>query len=532
MNACTSRGISGTSCSVCSSQPQCALSKPVIVAKDPPQGTRGSGVNGVVQVAFNVELKWCSLATTNAVDFWCDGSLTQKISGFGYLFIVASALKIDISDAMKVVHRDADRVCGITIPADVLCDRVTTAPFGGINKGAYSFTLSDISTPTVVTFLPADGAADVNPEDPNIVSFTFNEPVELGPPTLFLTLSTLDTDTSGAASSEVSSKAYPLEIPHVRAKNSFTLQFDMKGKTSPGWLYSIALPRGAVADLSGNHFEGLTGGTYTFRTAAAQYSRGGASMDGTYGGLDSTTFIVVLVVSLAVGGCCFAALVWKFQNACYVPRQYRVKEIRSGDRVTVPKQVQPFKTAQVEPVEHTAPPPGSVSSSFHGGPVRPSSSGEKGLSWARAGSPAPKPERIYADPKPDRSSSDRSYNRSRSVPLAPDGRNQAADSRSAPQAAAAKPAARPAPKAPPKPAPKPQPTSETATSPVVESISPQARVVEKKMRDMMNEPLAARKKILKDLMLEHHPDKNDGSDSAKEVFQFINGARAWFLHDA
>jgi hypothetical protein len=66
---------------------------------------------------------------------------------------------------------------------------------------------------------------------------------------------------------------------------------------------------------------------------------------------------------------------------------------------------------------------------------------------------------------------------------------------------------------------------------VVESTTPETREVEKKMRAMMNEPLAVRKKMLKDLMLEHHPDKNDGSETAKEVFQFINGARGWFLHD-
>jgi len=51
------------------------------------------------------------------------------------------------------------------------------------------------------------------------------------------------------------------------------------------------------------------------------------------------------------------------------------------------------------------------------------------------------------------------------------------------------------------------------------------------MRAQMNEPLAIRKKVLKDLMLEYHPDKNSG-EHAKEVFQFINGARGWFLHDA
>jgi hypothetical protein len=244
---------------------------------------------------------WCDHDASHTVDFWCEGSQTQHL-GRGDLYIMASSLKVDISEAMKVLMRNEDRTCGLTVPADLLCDRVTTAPFGGIRKGAYSFTLSDVSAPTVVNFAPKDGATEVDPD--SVISFTFNEPVNLGPSNLFLTFSTLDTDRSGAASSEVSSKAYPLQLPHVTAKSDNMLQFDMKGKSSPGWLYSVALPRGAVVDLSGNAFEGLSGGTYTFRVAAAAYGSGGG-----VGGSSSTSFIVGLVVGLVCGGSCIMALI-------------------------------------------------------------------------------------------------------------------------------------------------------------------------------------------------------------------------------
>merc|ERR1712107_186299 len=47
--------------------------------------------------------------------------------------------------------------------------------------------------------------------------------------------------------------------------------------------------------------------------------------------------------------------------------------------------------------------------------------------------------------------------------------------------------------------------------------------VEQQMRALLSQPLAVRKKALKELMLEYHPDKNN-NENAKEVFQFVNSA--------
>merc|ERR1712216_234562 len=202
--------------------------------------------------------------------------------------------------------------------------------FAGITKGAYSFTLSDTSAPTVIKLKPKDGATSVDPN--SVVQFTFNEPIVLGPSDLLLTLTRLDTARSGAASSEVSSKIYSFDVPHVRAQGDYILEFDMKGKTSPGWLYSIALPPGAVADLSGNKFVGLSGGKYTFRVAETSLRAG--SRDS---GNSMTGFIVALTVGLVCGGMCVATLVWKFQSACYSQQQlYRRQEKRPLGQVSVP----------------------------------------------------------------------------------------------------------------------------------------------------------------------------------------------------
>ena len=48
------------------------------------------------------------------------------------------------------------------------------------------------------------------------------------------------------------------------------------------------------------------------------------------------------------------------------------------------------------------------------------------------------------------------------------------------------------------------------------------------MRRLMEAPIADRKKALKDLLFEYHPDRNS-TKYAKEVFQFVNAAKGRFL---
>lgn len=47
------------------------------------------------------------------------------------------------------------------------------------------------------------------------------------------------------------------------------------------------------------------------------------------------------------------------------------------------------------------------------------------------------------------------------------------------------------------------------------------------------QPLDVRKRALRLLQIQWHPDKNpDRPDMAKSVFQFIEDAKGWFLHVA
>jgi len=333
----------------------------------------------------------------------------------------------------------------------------------------------------------------------------------------------------------------------VAALDNRTIAFDMKGKTKPGWLYSIGLPPGAVVDMSGNYFVGLSGGKYTFRIASASFRT--AVSDG--GG--NTGFLVGLSIGLVVASMCIATLVWKFQSVCYAEQRYKRQESRKVGPVPVPVR-QGTSLHQVEPVHYSGPSIGAPApvnvpvGSFHGGPVQnngpersQSSPANERSSWARAGSSAPKPERTYSETvrpeqvrpervhtengatfaaEPRKASSHPSH--SRPPPGPPPERSERRSSTASESRSGSKDKG---------PSARAEPTAKTATPPVVENTCPEARGVEKQMRTMMNEPLAVRKKMIKDLMLEHHPDKNAGSESAKEVFQFINAARGWFLHD-
>jgi len=46
----------------------------------------------------------------------------------------------------------------------------------------------------------------------------------------------------------------------------------------------------------------------------------------------------------------------------------------------------------------------------------------------------------------------------------------------------------------------------------------------------MNKEDGEKKKILRDLQLQYHPDKND-DPLAKTVFQFVQGSKPWFMQE-
>eukprot|EP00930_Biecheleria_cincta_P001835 TRINITY_DN102925_c0_g1_i1.p1 TRINITY_DN102925_c0_g1~~TRINITY_DN102925_c0_g1_i1.p1 ORF type:complete len:438 (-),score=51.88 TRINITY_DN102925_c0_g1_i1:139-1452(-) len=72
--------------------------------------------------------------------------------------------------------------------------------------------------------------------------------------------------------------------------------------------------------------------------------------------------------------------------------------------------------------------------------------------------------------------------------------------------------------------------SSPAGSSLEESSCSEVQAVETLLRSLLEEPFAERKRVIKALLLAYHPDKNDHF-MAKEVFQYVNCARTWFLHE-
>lgn len=54
--------------------------------------------------------------------------------------------------------------------------------------------------------------------------------------------------------------------------------------------------------------------------------------------------------------------------------------------------------------------------------------------------------------------------------------------------------------------------------------------IERKLADNKGKSAEEKKKMLRELQLEYHPDKND-DPLAKTVFQFVQGSKPWFMQD-
>lgn len=74
------------------------------------------------------------------------------------------------------------------------------------------------------------------------------------------------------------------------------------------------------------------------------------------------------------------------------------------------------------------------------------------------------------------------------------------------------------------------PKAFAATTDEDPEFSAKKKVAQKKLREMMDQPIDVRKKAFKELLFEYHPDKN-ADRHATQVFQFINGSKTWFLHE-
>lgn len=449
-----------------------------------------------MQVWFNKQVKWCSGAGA-PVSLYCQGSWTPwRLSGT-QARIVSDTLKVDISALINDISRDGERECGLQIEENGIC-AMDDIPFVGLERKQYSFKLRDAVAPEIRSFVPHNGDRQVALDA--TVTLEFNEPVQPGDDaSLALTLSRLEVDNLGGAST-IASRAFPLKSDLVVFKGSH-LSVNLAGTLQVGRSYTLAVPPGAVQDSFGNEFAGLAAYKYAF-TVSAGSLRGRSESSGTPS-VAMAAFVVASVVLVSAGMA--LALVWFYKSGYCKRGIHRTSPEPSPGAYEKPTPAQ-FGGAAGTTSVHAQPRNSYRDSRYEADGSR----FEAEQAWAHrtVGSARPQPSVVPGEAPP----------RSRSGPAPGAAGPRRA---SAPEAGAGRPR-RPGDGGGPAPQAAPPPSAAAPEG------CPQAKAVERQMRAAMEEPIAKRKKLFKDLLIQYHPDKNS-QEHAKEVFQFVNNARSWFL---
>lgn len=528
-------GEADTGCLVCPSQPRCVILVPRATSFEPATG--GSLEAGYRSVAlgvwFSESVSWCSrLAPGSGVAFWCEGLGSQAVSAMK-LDLEVSVLRADISDIAHAMVRNGGSNCGLTIEANRICASGTSVPFPGLVQGSYRFVIQDTVPPSLVGFQPGNGMMSVVLNA--VVDFVFDEPVSIrSGPQAVATLGKLDSGSFSGAVATLESTQIALSGPSVRT-NGTTLSLQLAGMLQPAFFYTLSLPQASVTDHAGNEFVGLLPLAYTFRTtnfvplSTATLSSGGGP---------SVLAVVALVSGIAVVIAVIVIATVRFWRG-RAHRSY-LQQVPSVSPVVL-KQVKPARVTTIAPDGDPSPMAGTGEAS----PQRPSadaggaaSMGER--SWGYRASPGAPPysSRVHPGGGPGVGAASQ---RAPGGAEAADAAGGGGGASGAGGGHSARPQKQRAPRAPerrqaaaPPPAGAatvgPEQRRPAPTPPVAEELHPNVKAVGQLMRAMMDEPLATRKKALKDLMVEYHPDKNK-EPHATEVFQYVNNAKGWFLRE-
>lgn len=482
-----------TPCSACPSQSHCP--KVEALHFNPGDSALAEFVGELqIIISFNVALAWCDALSggAGAVSFGCDGQvMAPQVVARDDVALTAYTLRADVTSLVKQLVRTGQRQCGLIVQPSMICDRSNGIPWSGVAQGAYKFLLSDSVAPSIVDFDPMNGGSGLSPVD-GAVTIQFNEAVtwSSGPTPKEATLGRVEVDTTGRVTT-VQSEKIPLAPPQAFVLDEqWRLRIELAGKVTAGRLYTLSLPEGAVEDFAGNRFPGLLPHTYTFRARTVHASNLGTLDDAGDGG-GVTTLMIIVGVSSVVTLLGTAAI--------GVSRAMRASE------KTAP---QPTQTSKV-PVVPKAWTPGA-----HIGGAR--SDSYKPSKAAGGGHDAQRPYRVNVGPS---SSSARGSPGPAGTPKASGG----PPNMPGPGGSSSRPEAR-------KPSNPPQVPAKPQAQAAEDSARPEVKAVAKQLRDAMDKPLPERKKALKELMLEYHPDKNHG-DHAKDVFQYVNNAKSWFLQE-
>ena len=548
----------GTPCSACASQRHC--NPPEIVSIIPASGTQlRVPTHNNILVNFN---RAVVITEVGSVYFRCSGQQLPFFVPWDGIMPSASGTGITISISVLLNAKFVEvRNCNLHVGPGVVVDR-SDVPFTGLQEGLYNFKLGDTIEPQLIRFEPVNGKSDVAPGA--AVTFTFDEELVLMSGNRMVTLYELSDATSAVRGGAIAE--FPMSSPSVAIALQ-AVKIELADLTKPGKEYSIDLPGDALSDTSGNIFPGLPSGVYTFRCMGIEIVENPLN-DGSL-----QDFYPVFMAAGAVfvmGPVCL--MLWRLS------RLKKVKPLQKPSSISPqtlppgsPKGLQEDQAFEDE-LDHSA----TFASTWSFG-NRSEHSGHadetldnSGRNWAQKVKSPQSPQAQWqgafvkssvarkgmagagaaaATLNRDRKSGPRYTPPSATGPTAtPTGAEADAKSKFAKQrpsssnnvgaASSAKPGT------PFKEASgnqaggggnqsnqsknKQAKSNATDFSGDTSEVKSKKQAIEKKLRDMMQSPLAERKTALRELMLQYHPDKSS-DPHAKEVFQFINASRGWFL---
>ena len=515
-------GVGTTRCSACARQSRC--NPPQIVSFVPAAGVQLTlPAHQYLQIDFDktVTIK------TGTIAFICSGQALPFYPKSDHIQESPSrtGMRISIQTLLDARFKTV-RECTLEMGYGVVVDNADV-PFTGLDRDLYTFKLGDTTQPRLLSYEPTNGQTDVSAGSP--VTFFFDEDIQLLSGSQVIVIYEGGDGSSGL--SYVAVAEFQLSSPTVSIA-SREISVDLSRLTKPNLYYSLDLPNNAISDIAGNVFPGIEVGYYTFRTRNTFV----IEQSGGVSGIEENFPLILaggsgLLVALGI------LITW---------RLCQLKKHPSARRISPETIPSPEGLPQVfnEDLDGT----GTTWGSFD-----PSETDNSSRNWAQKVKPSDSPKakwsrsstthsvKLEAGTKPATPSGrptlgefqDKTFSKRSNTSYSnlgsgtrenPQATNHTNQSRASGQSSQSRPQSRPT----------SQPASKTVSedefSGDSEEVKAKKQAVKKILLDLMNKPFAERKKAFREMVLQYHPDKSS-DEHAKEVFQYINASKAWFLEE-